>query len=191
MGFFDRFKKQPSARQEAQPTVPAAPLPPSEQPLLDIAAIISHRDPWVMEWIDNCVNDTPAYVEENFHRYMLRGLELEDDPLTLQWIGLVEILMSAYYVCERDWKDELSDFLHVLKDLEGTKQRNLPLEKRWLDPSKDVSDWIERINDHWAARGCCLSVIDIDSDSYVLFPCTKDELSRLQALAKQLGQRIE
>lgn len=188
MGLFDRFKKQPPARQAAP--VPASPLPPSDQPLLDIAAIISNHDPWVMEWMDVCVNNTSAYAEENYHRYVLRGLELEDDPNLLQWIGMVDILTDAHHVCERDWKDELPDFLHFLKNLEGTKRRKLPLDKRWLDPGKDVSDWIQRINSHWAAQGCCLSVIDIDSDSYVLFPCTTAERAQLKELAAQLGQRI-
>lgn len=191
MGFFDRFKKQPPAGRETQPSIPAPPSPPSGQPLIDIAAIISHGDPWVMEWIRVCADDIYSYVESNFHLYALRGLELEDDLDVLKWIGLVEILIEAQYVCERDWKDELPDFLHFIQNLKGTKRLKLPLDKQWLDPSKDVSDWIQRINSQWSAKSCCLSVIDIDSDSYVLFPCTLQERAQLQALARQLERQIQ
>lgn len=162
--------------------------------LLEIAAIISNQDPAVLEELRDCLQDPLSYAEDHYDRYALRFLGEDLDlmePEVLTWIGMVDCLEENDYVCERDWKDELPDFIHFLKTRRGTARLGLTLEEAWCSPDTDVSDWIQVINARWSKQGCCVAVIDIDSDSYVLFPCTTAERDRLKTLAAQLGQRIE
>lgn len=162
--------------------------------LLEIAAILSDSDPAVLAEMEDCVDDPLAYAEERYDCFALRffGQDLElIEPEALAWIGLVECLEENDYVCERDWKDELPDFVHFLKTRRGMARLGLTLEESWMDPDDDISEWIEVINARWAEQECCVAVIDINSDSYVLFPCTLAQRDRLRALAAQLDQRIE
>lgn len=189
MGLFDHFKKKP----KQTPEVPPAGQPEnSPQALLEIASIISNQDPDVLEEVRLCLKDTMQYAEMNCERYAQRYIELDlVEPELLRWIGLVDCLEYNGYVCERDWKDEKPDFVHFLKSCRGMARLGLTLDENWLDESTDISDWIHVINQHWATQACCVSVIDIDSDSYVLFPCTTAERAQLKELAAQLEQRIE
>lgn len=47
------------------------------------------------------------------------------------------------------------------------------------------------LDDKWRKQGIGIYAFDIDSDSYVLFPCKTQEFSKLRAYAKQLGFRID
>lgn len=162
--------------------------------LLEIAAIISDQDPAVLEELKDCVQDPLDYADDHYHNYAMRfmGQDLDlIEPEVLMWIGLVDCLEENEYVCERDWKDELPDFVHFLKTRRGMARLGLTLEEAWLDPDTDISDWIEVLNARWARQGCCVATIGIDSDSYVLFPCTTAERERLKTLAAQMGQVIQ
>ena len=190
MGLFDRFKKQPPARREEQ----ASTMSSSGHPLLDIAAIISQKDPVVMEEMKDCLKNTLAYAEDHYDRYALRTMGEDIDliePRVLAWIGLVDALEDCGYVCERDWKDEKTDFVHFLKTRRGMSRLRLSLKESWLNADSDISNWIETVNARWAEKGCCVATIGIDSDSYVLFPCTLAERDHLKTLAAQIGVCIE
>ena len=159
--------------------------------LLEIARIISDCDETVMAEISACLADVNAYYAANQARYEERGVEDDEEPEVLQWLGLVDTLEAHGYACERDWKDEKQDFFYFFSNLTGTKRLELDMREDWLDEDGCVSGWCKILDDKWADRCCCAAAIDIDSDSYVLFPCTLDELARLRELAELAGQRIE
>ena len=103
----------------------------------------------------------------------------------------MDILEEHGYVCERDWKDEKPDFLYFLRGLRGIERLNLEVDGDWLEEDGDVQAWCDAVTEKWEPRQCRVAAIGIDSDSYVLFPCTEGERERLGALADRLGQTID
>ena len=111
MGFLDRFRKLEKAESQKPAGGGEARY---RQPILEIARLISDGDQEVMGEAAECVSDPKRYFEVHIDRYEERGIEDSDDLELIQWLGLVDILESRGWVCERDWKDELGDFLHFM-----------------------------------------------------------------------------
>lgn len=162
--------------------------------LVAIGKAISTDDKVVTAEIEKCVTDTEAYFEENEERFEERGMEpedMEENVEEVRWIALVDILEVNGYVCERDWKDELEDFVQFVGNLKGTKSRELPIDLEWFDEDGDVAEWCKVLDEKWADKGVCVAAIDIESDSYVLFPYEVGKLGELCELAEALERRID
>ncbi|MCI9444243.1 MAG: hypothetical protein K2P04_05950 [Oscillospiraceae bacterium] len=151
--------------------------------LLEIARIISDGDEAVLKEMSGCLTDTEAFYEARRERYEERCVDAGDDPLKIRLLGLVDILEEHGYVCERDWKDEKEDFFYFFSSLHGIKRLKLDMQEAWLDEDGDIEEWCGILNEKWTDRQCCAAAVGIDSDSYVLFTCTLEELARLEKLA--------
>lgn len=164
---------------------------PESDPIIEIARTVSQGDSAVLAQAALCSSDIMKYFSENISSYEDRGIEDTTDENTLKWIGLVDILINANYLCERDWSDEKTDFIFFLQNLNTAKVMHLKIEEQNLDESADIPKWCEVIDRMWGQQGLCIAAFDIDSDSYVMFPCKISDLSKLQQCAAQLGQRID
>ncbi len=165
-----------------------------EHPILAIASAISAGDKQVMEEIKKCLEDTESYFQEHAERFEERGVDdLEDveDIEEIQWLAMVDALEENGYVCERDWDDELEDFLHFLGNLKGVSSNGLSIEADWFDEGEGITEWCTVLDEKWEAAVFCVAAIDIDSDSYVLFPCASDQLDELSELAESVECRID
>ena len=160
-------------------------------PIIEIARTISQNDSAVISQATFCSADIKKYFSENKISYENRGIDATADESTLKWIGLVDILINANYLCERDWKDEKSDFIFFMQDLNTTKALHLKIDEQQLDDYGDITQWCETLDRMWAQQGVCAAAIDIDSDSYVLFPCKTTDLPTLKQYAAQTGHRID
>lgn len=168
--------------------------PVSEKPLLEIARIISGDDEAVMLDADLCVSAPTAWFslhERRFQERQLFHIERADDLDLVRWLGLVDILEEHEHVCERDWKDEKEDFVYFLSRLSGTRRLRLSIQDKWLNEQEDIWHWSCVLNRKWRAQQCCVAAMDIDSDSYVLFPCRLSDLEKLRRLAAQEGEVID
>lgn len=165
----------------------------AEAAIQTIAAIISNNDGLVLEKVKDCLKDTEAYFKKYADVFSERGIDEVDELSSreLQRVALVDILAENLYVCERDWRDELDDFLYFVGELKETKARALPLKAEWFNGNGDISEWSAVIDTEWKPFGMCLAVIDIESDCYVLFPCKIDKLNELETLAKAVSYRID
>ena len=186
MGIFDRFKK----KEETTPAPPAErrPFGPG---VAEIATLISTGDEAVSADISACTSDPAAWFQAHEDRYMERGVTSADDLELVQWLGLVDILEEHGWVCERDWKDELEDFSYFVQNLHGFQQLGLELDPDWLDEDEDIPAWCGILTEKWSAQGVRMAAIDIDSDSYVLFPVSSTRFAGLQKLAEGIGQHID
>lgn len=193
MGLFDLFRKNDKKSSVDSTMNPAKEDISAEVTIQTITAIISENDSSVLEKVKDCLRNTEAYFKEYADIFSERGIEKFDDlPLReLQRIAVVDILAENLYVCERDWKDELDEFLYFVGELKGTKAQALPLKKEWFNGDGDISEWSAVIDGEWESFGMCLAAIDIESDCYVLFPCKIDKLNELEALAKAVSYRID
>lgn len=160
------------------------------QPLVEIARLVSDRDEQVLQEVLACVSDIQTYFSENSEQYEEHGFE-KDDEGVLRRIGLVDILEKYQYVCERGWKDERDDFIYFLQELKGTKRYGLSVEEDWLEEDGDVAAWCSILDEKWKDKNYCMAAFDIESDSYVLFPCSMADLAMLKSLAEQSGNRID
>ena len=189
MGLFDRFKKKDGNPEV--PPVPAKTPAPFGPAAVEIARVISGGDKAVMEEIAACTEDPKNWFEEHRDRYEERGVDSHGDLDQVQWLGLVDILADHGWVCERDWKDELEDFLFFLQQLKGCQALQLPLDPAWFNPDGDIPAWCGVLTEKWSAQGVRMAAIGIDSDSYVLFPASAAQFASLQALAEEIGQSID
>ena len=188
MGFLDRFRKPEKAESQKPAGAGEAGY---RQTILEIARIISDGDQEVMGEAAECVSDPKRYFEVHIDRYEERGIEDSDDLELIQWLGLVDILESRGWVCERDWKDELGDFLHFMGKLTGMAANRLSLEREWFDEDGDIQQWCRILDGKWSAREICTAALDLESDCYVLFPCKKSDLEELRHLAGSIHRRID
>ena len=172
MGFLDKFRKKPD-------------------PIIEIARTVSQGDETVLAQAALCSADIKKYFFQNISSYEERGIDGTTDESTLKWIGLVDILINANYLCERDWKDESSDFIYFMQNLNTTKALQLDIDEQQLDSSGDIPQWCETLDALWEQQGVCIAAFDIDSDSYVLFPCKASDLPELQQYASESGRRID
>lgn len=192
MGFFGLFRKNDKKLSDESKQSNEKENLSIEMAMQKIVTIISEHDTVAIKRITDCLADSEGYFHEHEDDFFERGIEeFGEIPLTeMQWIAMVDILMESQYVCERDWKDDLDDFLFFVRELKGVKAAELPLEMEWFDKDADICEWCTIINDKWKPSGMCLARIDIESDSYVLFPCRDDQLHELEKLAKIVSYRI-
>ena len=187
MGIFDHFKKQAPAPEV--PSAPEAKCKPFGPNVLEIAKLISSGDKAVLKDVSACTEDPIGWFTAHQDRYGERCILSSDDPELIQWLGLVDILEEHGWVCERDWKDELEDFSYFVQNLHGFQKLGLELDADWLDEDEDIPAWCGVLTEKW--EGVCVAAIDIDSDSYVLFPVASLQLAQLQKLAEEIGHCID
>jgi len=185
LGFFDRFKKDKST--------PAAEIPKAEPKpcgpvIVEIARLISSGDEAVLRDITACVENPRKWFEKYEDDY---GFGFAEDLDLVQWVSLARILEEHSWVCERDWKDELEDFLFFVQKLNGFQAQKLTIDPAWLDEEGDIPAWCDVLTEKWASQGVRMAAIDIDSDSYVLFPVSTALLPTLQKLAGEIGRCID
>lgn len=164
--------------------------------LARIGKIISKGDKSVEEEVKKCLADMDAYYDEHEEEFEERGLgreDIEDEEIgeeELQWLTLVDILIDHMYCCELDWKCYKEDFVEFLSELHGMEHYDITLEEEWLDEESDIREWCSVLDEKWKEKGACIGALNIDSDSYVIFPILKTELEELMELAEEVDQRI-
>lgn len=188
MGVFDKFRKRPESTVESES---ANVVEKNNQQLLELAGAVSYGNEDVILEISNCISDAKHYFNTNREQYEERGIEEYDNSDFIEWIGLVDILVKNNYVCERDYKDEKDDFIYFVQNLAGMKVNSVYINPEWLSEDDSITQWCKVLDDKWKAQGICMAAFDIDSDSYVLFPCKTADFNQIKEYAAQIGQRID
>lgn len=147
----------------------------------------------VLDEVTKCVYHTQEYLIEHKEQYLDRGLleDNEEDIGTLWLCGLVDILSEYQYVCELDWKTELEDFIYFVEALRGVLARGLRIDPQWLSEEADISERCKVLLEKWGRADLCFASIDMESDSYVIFPYNTTKLPELKICAQRAGFRID
>lgn len=161
-----------------------------KQQLLKIMECVTDGNKELMKELEDCITDTTHYYKSHQEVFEERGIEEDEEEEWIQWIALVDILDRENYVEERDWKDEKEDFLYYIGNLNGIKSKGLKIDSDWLDEDGEITEWLEIIDEKWEKEGMAMFAFDIDSDSYVLFPCAIEKFEQLEEWAEQAGYRI-
>ena len=189
-----------------------------EEVLLKIAQLISNNDSDVIIEVEECIDDIPKYVATHLEEYEDRSMTLEDDSEEdLQWLGMVNCLIRNNYVYETDDNVQITEFGWELKNLCGFKEYGLSLDSKFLDvdygvdrydineDDEDVFDydeeedfieddniigWCKYLDNKWADENVCIGMLNINSDSYTIFPIDCDVLEELEDLADSIDRHI-
>ena len=176
MWLFDKFRKKNNANSEQV----------DFSNCIEIAKIISENDEQVIKEIIECVANPVSYYNTYESEYSERGILDSNDIDTIIWIGLVNCLIRNNYVCERDYNDELDDFIYFMNNL----KYNVTFDKGVLNENGSIVEWCTKLDEVLQLQNLCIGDIDIDSDSYVMFICEKDKLEQLNRLALNINRKI-
>lgn len=182
MGIFDKFKKKNTGMQQAEHM---------DNELLKIVNIVSSGNIEIMDSAGQCVENTAGYYNDHIDDYQSRGLSNQEEMSFLQWIGCIDLLMKNHYVCECDWKEDKGEFLYAVNSLRQISEFSIDIDGEWLDETQSVPQWCGTLDEKWKKSDCVMAAFDIDSDSYVMFPCKKGDIETLSALASRFGYRID
>lgn len=163
--------------------------------LIKIANSITGQDAEVETTLKKCMEDFTSYYKAHVEDFEDRGIDEEEleeyGEEEWQWIALVDLLINHGYCCELDWKCQRDDFVKYISKLQGMETYDLVIEKDWLDEDADVTQWCAVLEEKWKSQGICIGALDIDSDSYVLFPMPEGKLEELILWAEDIEQRID
>ncbi|WP_124099803.1 DUF6630 family protein [Ruminococcus sp. Marseille-P6503] len=115
----------------------------------------------------------------------------DDSEESLKRIGWIEILAKYGCAAMFDHSCDLEDFAYFTNGLVTVQSEKLGFSQEKLDGDGDITRWSEQLDEMWCEKGFCLGCIDIDSDSYLVFPIEISTLERLRELAKSINRRID
>lgn len=152
---------------------------------------ISNSDEKVRAEIEKCLENIRLYSLKNSDKFEERGLDIsKDSEYTLKWFGCIDILIDNGYAAEFDYKTDFEDFYDLLGKLKIVSQRGILPSEDDIYLDYEPNGWLSCIDSRWAKAGLCVGGIDIDSDSYVIFICTVEQLDKLSKLASESGRKI-
>lgn len=163
--------------------------------LLKIAEILSFNDRAVIKKLEIIFEDFRNYLRENSSfRYIddeIKALS-DKEKIELKVMALVLLLSERGYICYLDLKCELDDFAmlsDVMKKI-GINEDICSIEDLNLDEDDDIEIWCEKFNHEFAKKDVLIGNIDTNSDSYSIFPITKQNLNQVSELGKKIGLKI-
>ncbi len=175
MGLFDIFKKKDVYADGVR----------------KIASTISCGNKDIAKEIAECIQNPRKYAARYPHRFAARGIDAEDlSERRIIWLMMVDSLITYGYAQEFDWKCEKDDFIGLMSSLTRFSQLGCEINPVLLYDDDDISSWCAAQDKVWYTKGVCVGGIDIDSDSYVLFVCTRDELAVMKELSHSIHRRI-
>lgn len=179
MGLFDKIKKKNSKAVD------------NDSVYREIFGIICDGDSDALEEMEKCLGSARLFAMENYEMFDRRGIVPSTaSEFKIKWLGCVEIMIKHGYVREFDYKVDFEDFYEQFGSLKIVQARGiLPADEEiYLD--YEIGSWINCIDHCWGKSGMCVGGIDIDSDSYVVFVCTVEQLDKLSRLAESVGRKI-
>lgn len=164
---------------------------------IEVASIISGGDEEIISLIQEAVEDPHAFYEKYYEDEILEDLIYPDDieiysKKELMQDILLEVLIVKNVMCERDWKDELEDFLYFVGNMETTKKFgiNLYATPFEFNPDQDICTWIYQVNEHLKSSEYALAETDTDSDCYHLSIIKRSDFAHLAELIKAVGFKL-
>lgn len=157
----------------------------------DIFSIIADNDEHAVSDLKYCIENPKLFAKKNEELYDARGINVDTaGEYQLKWIGCVEILLRYNFAKEFDWGVDFEDFYSAIGDINIVKNRNVLPNKDDIYLDYEITNWLSCLDNCWSKSGLCAGGIDIDSDSYVVFICTSEQLVKLGELAEKAGKKI-
>lgn len=181
MGILDRFKQKKAIEKKEESR---------QELLLEIAASISNGDKEVALELEECISDTKRYFKNHCEYYEARGVKNAENEDLIQWMTLVDVLSRHDYVCELNWKCGKEGFTYFMKMLSQARNEKLKVSEEWFSEDGSIIEWCHVLDEKWKTQGMCVAAIEIDGNSYILFPFLSVALAFLEETAEKIGYRI-
>lgn len=168
----------------------------ADEILLKIARILSFNDREILKKLELILEDFNSYLRNDINfRYIDDEINnLSDrEKIELKVVAMVWLLSESGYICYLDWKCELEDFQmisHVMKKI-GIDKNLCNIENLNLDEDDDIEIWSEEFNKVFSKKDIFIGNIDINSDSYSLFPINRKNLEKLRELGNRINMKID
>lgn len=145
--------------------------------------------------LTNCALDPITYYENHEDDFLERGIdeyEIEEEGEEgIRLIGIVDILLGNEWAVELDWKCSLEDFVYFLEGMTIVKRNDLPVNAEEFEEDKNVAAWCKVLDEKWKDEDMCMAGIDIESDSYVIFPYSAHNMSKLVDCGRKCNIRVD
>lgn len=163
-----------------------------EEPYLTIAATITQNDAAVLADMQEGFADPQGFLEKHYEYLPEAMQQLMNDWTTDKWWLLSDILERHNYICKRDWKDELQDFLGFLFQTRRAVQEKLELDQLsyGLLPEGEIPEWSALLDERLKEKDLVVGNLVQDADEYAVFLCTPREMEILQECAATIDQTI-
>ncbi len=157
----------------------------------EIFTIIADHDEGVISEVLYCIDNPRIFSKKNDDLFDERGINGQTaSEFKIKWIGCVEIMLRHGCAVEFDHNVSFDDFYEGFGKLKLVEQRGILPKDDDIYLDYELTNWVSCIDRIWAKSGLCVGCIDIDSDSYVLFVCTVEQLTKLSKLAEDVGRKI-
>ncbi|MEG0328391.1 MAG: YwqG family protein [Erysipelothrix sp.] len=136
--------------------------------------------------ISLCIKKPRDYAVNKPEIFEDRGIDWKTaSEKQLRWIGLVGIALENNFVFEIDYASSLDEFTGSLVKM------GVVSDFKNLNPEEDIESWIKQLDIEWKKHKKCFYMLDIDSDSYVLFVSDLMNENYFKYLSKQLSEKIK
>lgn len=164
--------------------------------LLKMAEIISFNNRKIVKEL--------ALILEDFYNYLRKNINFgyssdeinslsTKEKIELKVVAMVLLLSENGYICYLDWKCELEDFemvIDVMKKI-GIDENICNLDKLNLNEDDDIEVWSKEFNKILSEKDIFIGNINTNSDSYSIFPISKENLEKLRELGKKINTEID
>lgn len=159
--------------------------------LIEIGQIISHNDREVTRELEKILGNFKEYLKND---PLLTYSNIENMELTekieLKLLALALLLNEKGYLCYLDWKCELEDF-NMIYDVMKKIGLDEKIEEEAFDEDDDITVWCEEFDKIYGDRDIFVGGIDLNSDSYSIFPVSYENLKKLKELGEKIQMKID
>ncbi|MDO4667011.1 MAG: hypothetical protein Q4A90_04140 [Streptococcus sp.] len=147
------------------------------------------KDTAISANLQECFESPEDYFEDNYERFEEYGMDDYESDDFIIWGAIAIELIENKELVELDWSSELEEFFYRLKNLADRK--SLDIKKEWFNEDDDIPTWCKTLDENWKSQDYCVGAMDLDSDTYVLFVCKKENLEKLKQLVSTIDFRFD
>ena len=157
----------------------------------EIFSIIADHHESIVEEVAYCIENPRIFAKKNDELFDARGVNSQTAAeFKIKWLGCVEIMLRHGCAVEFDHNVDFDTFYERFGELDVVKSRGVLPSDDDIYLDYGINNWFAAIDRCWMKSGLCVGAVDIDSDSYVVFVCTAEQLDQLGRLAEKVARRI-
>ena len=128
--------------------------------------------------------ENPAVLKELEEK--ISGLEDMDE----QWQHCIDVMKKYHYVCQCDFGLERAEFVKRMRELEGVKAGNLPVNEAIFEEGKKINAWCNKLDEQWESTEFFLAAFSLEDNTIIAFPYRVAIMDDLVFTARVIGVRI-
>lgn len=136
-----------------------------------------------------CLKDPKAYYNIHKKEYEERFIMEYTDKEEINLLGMVDLLIKNNKVVELDWNCDLDEFIDKVSLIKDISNIDRKLFEDRLE--KGVPGWCAIVDNSLNGMERQMACINIESDSYILFISSLQDMSKIRELGDELNLTID